>query len=65
MNEIITCCPNCSFPLLFVLPADEVKLICPECGLRLYGRKKVLKWENRIARVLSRGIAPKSNRLDR
>jgi uncharacterized Zn finger protein (UPF0148 family) len=59
MNELITCCPNCGMPLLFVLPADEVKIICPECGLRLYGRKRVLYNENRMARYLSRGIAPK------
>lgn len=58
MNETITCCPNCGMPLLFVLPVDEVKLICPECGLRLYGRNKVLKWENRASRWLSRGIVP-------
>jgi len=58
VNEIITFCPNCGMPLLFVLPADEVKIICPECGLRLYGRKRVLYNENRMARYLSRGIAP-------
>ena len=65
MNETITMCPNCMMPLFFVLPADEVKLICPECGLRLYGRNKVLKWENRIASFLSRGIAPIYNRVNK
>jgi uncharacterized Zn finger protein (UPF0148 family) len=59
MNEITTFCPNCMMPLFFVLPADEVKIICPECGLRIYGSNKVLKWENRASRWLSRGIAPK------
>ena len=58
MNELITCCPNCVMPLLFVLPADEVKIICPECGLRICGRKQVLYNENRMARYLSRGICP-------
>ena len=59
MNEFTTVCPNCSMPLLFLLPADSVKIICPECGLRLYRRKRVEDKENRIARILSRGITPK------
>ena len=58
-KEITTFCPNCEASLFFTLPANDVKLVCSECGLRLYGRNKVLKWENRIARFLSRGIAPK------
>jgi len=59
MNETLTFCPNCRSPLFFTLPADNAKMICSECGLRLYGRNKVLKWENRVSRFLSKGIAPK------
>ena len=59
MNEIITFCPNCRSPLFFTTPIDDAKMVCSECGLRQYGKNRVLKYENRIARFLSRGIAPK------
>ena len=59
MNETLTFCPNCMSPVFFITPVDEVKAVCCNCGLRLYGAKRVLKWENTMARYLSRGIAPK------
>lgn len=64
MNEITTFCPNCQSPVFFFCPLnnaerDNVAIKCNECGLRMYGRNRALKWENKIARYLSRGIAPK------
>ena len=58
MNEITTFCPNCRSPLFFTTAIDDVRMKCWECGLIQYGRNRVLKFD-RIARVLSRGIAPK------
>ena len=59
MNEITTFCPNCQSPLFFSSPIDDARMKCWECGLRQYGKHRVLKFNNTIARFLSRGIAPK------
>lgn len=58
MNEIITCCPNCNAPIWFVTPIDDASLTCQNCGLRQYGRNRVLVWHNKTSRFLSRGITP-------
>ena len=62
MNETITFCPNCRSPLFFTTPIDDARIKCWECGLRQYGKNRVLRWENRTVRFLSRGIAPKLNK---
>ncbi len=65
MKETITFCQNCRSPLFFTTPIDDVKLVCSECGLRQFGKNRVLRWENRTARFLSRGIATMSNVIDK
>ena len=62
MIETIDYCRNCDAPLLFTSPLDDDKLVCSNCGLLRYGKDKVVKWENKVAGFLSRGIAPKLNR---
>lgn len=59
MNETITYCPNCNAPIFFLVPVEDARLTCSNCGLRMYGRKFVVEWENKVSKYLSKGIAPK------
>ena len=53
-------CPNCEALMFFTFPGNRVEYICKKCGLKLYEKnnKEVIQ-ENKVARLLSRGIYPK------